>query len=96
MFFFGLLVTAALHARRVRGSIFWGMVAATALSVALKLGLPLLGPSRLALAAGERLDADDPIHRCRRVFSAAAVDRADASGSSISSTPLSWRWRRSS
>jgi AGZA family xanthine/uracil permease-like MFS transporter len=43
VFFFGLLVTAALHARRVRGSILWGIFAATLFSVALKLGLPLLG-----------------------------------------------------
>ena len=27
VFFFGLFVTAALHARRVRGSIIWGIVA---------------------------------------------------------------------
>ena len=43
VFFFGLLVTAALHARRVRGSIIWGIFAATLFSVALKLGLPYLG-----------------------------------------------------
>jgi AGZA family xanthine/uracil permease-like MFS transporter len=43
VFFFGLLVTAALHARRVRGSIILGIAAATALAAALKLGLPLLG-----------------------------------------------------
>ncbi len=43
VFFFGLLVTAALHARRVRGSIILGIAAATALAAGLKLGLPLLG-----------------------------------------------------
>jgi AGZA family xanthine/uracil permease-like MFS transporter len=43
VFFFGLLTTAALHARRVRGSIIWGIFAATAFSVALKFGLPYLG-----------------------------------------------------
>jgi AGZA family xanthine/uracil permease-like MFS transporter len=48
VFFFGLIVTAALHARRVRGSIFWGMVAATGLSIGLKLGLPLLGRDAIA------------------------------------------------
>jgi len=42
VFFFGLLVTAALHARRVRGSIVWGILAATVLAVLLKLGLPRL------------------------------------------------------
>jgi AGZA family xanthine/uracil permease-like MFS transporter len=43
VFFFGLLVTAALYARRVRGAIILGIVAATALAVALKLGLPYCG-----------------------------------------------------
>ncbi len=43
VFFLGLLVTAALHARRVRGSIILGIVAATLFSLALKYGLPLLG-----------------------------------------------------
>lgn len=42
VFFFGLVVTASLHARRVRGAILWGILAATALAVALKLGLPHL------------------------------------------------------
>jgi AGZA family xanthine/uracil permease-like MFS transporter len=40
VFFFGLLLTAGLQARRVRGSIIWGILAATGLAVALKLGLP--------------------------------------------------------
>ncbi len=48
VFFFGLLVTAALHARRIRGSIVWGIVAATLFSVALKLGLPYLGEGVMA------------------------------------------------
>ena len=43
VFFFGLLVTASLHARRVRGSIIIGIIAATLFSVVLKYGLPLLG-----------------------------------------------------
>ncbi len=43
VFFLGLLVTAALHARRVRGSIILGIAASTAFAAALKLGLPLLG-----------------------------------------------------
>jgi len=37
VFFVGLLVTAVLHARKVRGSILWGIVAATGLAVTLKL-----------------------------------------------------------
>ena len=40
VFFSGLLLTAVLHARKVRGSILWGIVAATALAVGLKLALP--------------------------------------------------------
>jgi len=44
VFFFGLLTTAALHARRVRGSILWGIAAATLLALAMKLWiLPALG-----------------------------------------------------
>jgi len=39
VFFFGLLLTAGLMARRVRGAIFWGIVAATLLSVALQASL---------------------------------------------------------
>jgi len=42
VFFFGLLLTAGLHARRVRGSIIWGILAATALAVVLKSTLPLM------------------------------------------------------
>ena len=57
VFFFGLLVTAALHARRVRGSIILGIVAATVFSPALKFGLPYLGEHVMASAVGERLDA---------------------------------------
>ena len=45
----GLLVTAGLHARRVRGSIIWGILAATLLSMALKIGLPHLGERIMAL-----------------------------------------------
>jgi len=37
VFFFGLLTTAVLHARKVRGSILWGMVGATAVAALLKL-----------------------------------------------------------
>jgi AGZA family xanthine/uracil permease-like MFS transporter len=48
VFFVGLLVASGLHARRVRGSILWGIVAATALATLLKLVLPHLGESVLA------------------------------------------------
>ena len=39
VFFVGLLTTAVLHARKVRGSILWGIVAATGLAMMLKLAL---------------------------------------------------------
>jgi adenine/guanine/hypoxanthine permease len=42
VFFFGLLLTAVLHARRVRGSILWGIVGATLLAIAIRLALPRL------------------------------------------------------
>jgi adenine/guanine/hypoxanthine permease len=48
VFFFGLLVTAALHARRIRGSIVCGIVASTLFAVALKYGLPYLGEHVMA------------------------------------------------
>jgi len=43
VFFTGLLTTAVLHARKVRGSILWGIIAATVLAVTLKLLLPQFG-----------------------------------------------------
>src|SRR5580658_5475131 len=53
VFFFGLLLTASLHARRVRGSILWGIVGATLLTVVLKLALP-----QMASLAGSPLVAE--------------------------------------
>jgi AGZA family xanthine/uracil permease-like MFS transporter len=43
IFFFGLLLTAVLQARRVSGSIIFGIAGATALALALKWMLPRLG-----------------------------------------------------
>jgi len=40
VFFVGLLTTAVLYARRVRGSILWGIVVATALACLVKITLP--------------------------------------------------------
>ncbi|MBU0677617.1 MAG: NCS2 family permease [Verrucomicrobia bacterium] len=40
IFFFGLVLIAALHARKVPGSILWGILSATALASVLKLLLP--------------------------------------------------------
>ncbi|MDB6112963.1 MAG: family permease, partial [Pedosphaera sp.] len=45
VFFFGLLLAAVLHVRRVRGSILWGIVGATLLAVVFKLALPHLPES---------------------------------------------------
>src|SRR5438093_4780129 len=42
VFFIGLLTTAVLHARRVRGSILWGIVVATVLTCPGKIALPQL------------------------------------------------------
>ncbi len=50
VFFFGLLLTAVLHARKVRGSILWGIAGATGLATGLKLGAPHL-PGALTQAA---------------------------------------------
>jgi len=52
VFFVGLFTTAILHARKVRGSILWGIIAATALAIVLKLALasatsPLIANSML-------------------------------------------------
>jgi AGZA family xanthine/uracil permease-like MFS transporter len=45
VFFVGLLLTAGLHARRVRGAILWGILAATLLSIGLKMALPRFVPN---------------------------------------------------
>jgi AGZA family xanthine/uracil permease-like MFS transporter len=42
IFFVGLAITAGLHARRVRGSILWGIIAACLLSILLKSIMPYL------------------------------------------------------
>lgn len=52
VFFAGLLTTAVLHARKIRGSILWGIIVATLLSIGLKLALagstsPLVADSML-------------------------------------------------
>jgi AGZA family xanthine/uracil permease-like MFS transporter len=45
VFFVGLLVATGLHARRVRGSILWGILAAAALAMTLKLVVTHLDPA---------------------------------------------------
>jgi AGZA family xanthine/uracil permease-like MFS transporter len=50
IFFIGLMTMAVLQARRVRGAMLWGVLTATALAVALRLGLPRM-PAPLATSA---------------------------------------------
>ncbi|HQH26392.1 MAG TPA: NCS2 family permease [Oligoflexia bacterium] len=45
IFFFGLLLTAALHVRKVPGAILWGIASTTVLAAALRLFLPYLSPA---------------------------------------------------
>jgi AGZA family xanthine/uracil permease-like MFS transporter len=51
VFFTGLFVAAGLHARRVRGSILWGILAAAGLALVLKVALPQLAPALAASPA---------------------------------------------
>jgi len=51
IFLAGLVLTAALHARRVRGAILWGILGAAALSLIMRLVLPLMGESVMESAA---------------------------------------------
>ena len=53
VFFVGLLTTAVLYARRVRGSILWGIVVATALACLVKVTLPHV-PTNVSLARDVR------------------------------------------
>jgi adenine/guanine/hypoxanthine permease len=43
VFLVGLLAGAGLHARRVRGAILWGILAAGTVAIAIKLALPMMG-----------------------------------------------------
>jgi len=64
VFFFGLLLTAVLHVRSVRGSILWGILGAAALAAGLRLVLPLL-PEAVGAArtvTGSKLMTDFQLH----------------------------------
>jgi AGZA family xanthine/uracil permease-like MFS transporter len=50
VFFVGLLVSAGLQARRVRGAILWGILASGTLAVTFKLALPYVGDAVLQSA----------------------------------------------
>jgi adenine/guanine/hypoxanthine permease len=68
IFFVGLLTTAVLHARRVRGSILWGIVAATVLACLLKLTLPYM-----PAAFSARPDVSDSMLVTRFKFATAII-----------------------
>lgn len=51
VFFFGLILAAVLHVRRVKGSILWGIFGAAALALALRALLPSLAPGLWAMDA---------------------------------------------
>jgi AGZA family xanthine/uracil permease-like MFS transporter len=62
VFFFGLLLTAGLHARRIRGAMLWGILASTLLALVLLHTLGRPEPARAAAskpgAAASRLATD--------------------------------------
>jgi adenine/guanine/hypoxanthine permease len=56
IFFFGLLLTAVLQARRVRGALLWGIVGATLIAISFKLALVVLpGAASWPVVAGSGL-----------------------------------------
>lgn len=63
VFFVGLIVTGALCARRKRGAILWGILAATAAAIGLRYGLPRLaepGAGLAQFAIADRLFSTPP------------------------------------
>ena len=70
-FFFGILLTAGLYARKVRGSIVWGILAATGLALLLKLGLPHMPEaiSKANIVMHSKLMAADGLRIADRVVS---------------------------
>ena len=69
VFFAGVLATAVLHARRVRGSILWGIIVATALACLFKIALPHL-PTSISTAR----DVSESMLVTRFEFARALVD----------------------
>ena len=82
-FGFALLVTASLHARRVRGAIVWGILAATVLSIALRLVLPIMP----AAIADSKVVTDSAL-MTRFMHSSAPADAAQPMTSSAFQTNL--------
>jgi AGZA family xanthine/uracil permease-like MFS transporter len=68
VFFVGVLATAVLHARRVRGSILWGIVITTALACLLKLAF-----SHIPSAISEAPDVSESMLVTRFEFAPAIV-----------------------
>ncbi|MBN2294061.1 MAG: NCS2 family permease [Pirellulales bacterium] len=71
VFFFGILFTAGLYARKVRGSIVWGILAATSLAVLMKVGLPYMPEeiSKADIVVHSRLMSDTGLQIADRVVS---------------------------
>jgi AGZA family xanthine/uracil permease-like MFS transporter len=84
VFFFGFLVTAVLQARRVPGSILWGIVAATLLAILFRFGLPHLD----ARVAGSRLVTESLLMKQFHV-----ADRVAAPPPSLAPTFLKMDWK---
>ena len=72
VFFFGLFLTAALFARKVKGAIIWGILGATVFAVLLKLGLS---------------HAPEPIAQCKLVTSSKLMTDFTASWKMVSVPP---------
>ena len=62
VFAFGLVLMAALQARRVRGAILWGILGSTALAFLLRLALPRLAPGIWASAALQQSKLQTMLH----------------------------------
>jgi AGZA family xanthine/uracil permease-like MFS transporter len=72
VFFVGLFTAAGLHARKVRGSILWGIAVATVLAVMLKLVLPQL---------------DDSVAKSKAIANSVLATRFQLASSVIGSPP---------
>jgi AGZA family xanthine/uracil permease-like MFS transporter len=68
VFFVGVLTTAVLHVRRIRGSILWGIVVATALACLLKIALP-----HMPTSVSARHDVSESMLATRFEFATAIV-----------------------
>jgi xanthine/uracil/vitamin C permease (AzgA family) len=77
VFFIGMLTTAILHARRVRGSILWGILVGTALACLFKIVLPHTPHCDFRGARCWRVDARQTVRICKSDRCSAAIARTD-------------------